>query len=88
MGVVIAEPTGRIFGDPFFVEVLRGISTGLAAREMQELKRKHAEAEQSKRPPHASYAGVDGRGGVRHAYGAVDPSLGARWHGRVASAAR
>jgi DNA-binding LacI/PurR family transcriptional regulator len=35
VGVVIAEPTGRIFGDPFFVEVLRGISTGLAAREMQ-----------------------------------------------------
>jgi DNA-binding LacI/PurR family transcriptional regulator len=35
VGVVIAEPTGRIFGDPFFVEVLRGISAGLAAREMQ-----------------------------------------------------
>ena len=35
VGVVIAEPTGRIFGDPFFVEVLRGIGAGLAAREMQ-----------------------------------------------------
>jgi DNA-binding LacI/PurR family transcriptional regulator len=35
VGVVIAEPTGRIFSDPFFVEVLRGISAGLAAREMQ-----------------------------------------------------
>jgi len=35
VGVVIAEPTGRIFGDPFFVEVLRGISAELAAREMQ-----------------------------------------------------
>ena len=34
IGVVIAEPTGRIFGDPFFAEVLRGISTGLAARQM------------------------------------------------------
>ena len=35
VGVVIAEPTGRIFGDPFFVEVLRGIGAGLAARQMQ-----------------------------------------------------
>jgi len=35
VGVVIAEPTGRIFSDPFFVEVLRGISGGLASREMQ-----------------------------------------------------
>jgi DNA-binding LacI/PurR family transcriptional regulator len=35
IGVVIAEPAGRIFGDPFFAEVLRGISAGLAAREMQ-----------------------------------------------------
>jgi DNA-binding LacI/PurR family transcriptional regulator len=35
VGVVIAEPTGRIFGDPFFVEVLRGIGAGLATREMQ-----------------------------------------------------
>jgi len=32
IGVVIAEPTGRIFGDPFFAEVLRGISAGLTAR--------------------------------------------------------
>jgi DNA-binding LacI/PurR family transcriptional regulator len=35
IGVVIAEPTGRIFGDPFFAEVLRGISAGLAARQLQ-----------------------------------------------------
>lgn len=34
IGVVIAEPTGRIFGDPFFGEVLRGISAGLAARQL------------------------------------------------------
>jgi DNA-binding LacI/PurR family transcriptional regulator len=32
IGVVIAEPSGRIFGDPYFAEVLRGISAGLAAR--------------------------------------------------------
>ncbi|MGD0861396.1 MAG: LacI family DNA-binding transcriptional regulator [Candidatus Limnocylindrales bacterium] len=34
IGVVIAEPTRRIFGDPYFAEVLRGISAGLAAREV------------------------------------------------------
>lgn len=34
IGVLITEPTGRIFGDPFFAEVLRGISAGLAARQM------------------------------------------------------
>ena len=34
VGVLITEPTGRIFGDPFFAEVLRGISAGLAARKM------------------------------------------------------
>jgi DNA-binding LacI/PurR family transcriptional regulator len=31
---VIAEPTGRIFGDPFFAEVLRGINDGLAERNL------------------------------------------------------
>jgi len=35
IGVVIAEPTGRIFADPFFAEVLRGIGAGLAARHLQ-----------------------------------------------------
>jgi len=35
VAVLIAEPTGRIFGDPFFAEVLRGISAGLAARQIQ-----------------------------------------------------
>jgi DNA-binding LacI/PurR family transcriptional regulator len=35
VGVVITEPTSRIFGDPFFVEVLRGISAGLSSRRMQ-----------------------------------------------------
>jgi DNA-binding LacI/PurR family transcriptional regulator len=34
IGVVIAEPTGRIFADPFFAEVLVGISAGLAARQL------------------------------------------------------
>ena len=35
VGVVIAETTARLFNDPFFSEVLRGISAGLAAHKMQ-----------------------------------------------------
>jgi DNA-binding LacI/PurR family transcriptional regulator len=35
IAVVIAEPTARVFGDPFFSEVLRGINTALAARHLQ-----------------------------------------------------
>jgi DNA-binding LacI/PurR family transcriptional regulator len=34
IGVLIPEPTARVFGDPFFAEVLRGISAGLAARKL------------------------------------------------------
>jgi DNA-binding LacI/PurR family transcriptional regulator len=34
IGVLIPEPTSRVFGDPFFAEVLRGISAGLTARQM------------------------------------------------------
>jgi DNA-binding LacI/PurR family transcriptional regulator len=32
IGVVIPEPTSRLFGDPFFMQVLRGVSTALTAR--------------------------------------------------------
>jgi DNA-binding LacI/PurR family transcriptional regulator len=35
VGVVIAEPAGRLFSDPFFPRLLRGISAGLAARDLQ-----------------------------------------------------
>jgi len=35
IGVVIAEPTGRLFTEPFFPRLLRGISTALAARDLQ-----------------------------------------------------
>jgi DNA-binding LacI/PurR family transcriptional regulator len=35
VAVLITEPTGRFFGDPFFAEVLRGVSAGLAARQLQ-----------------------------------------------------
>ncbi len=32
IGVVIPEPTSRVFGDPFFAQVLRGVSSALTAR--------------------------------------------------------
>jgi DNA-binding LacI/PurR family transcriptional regulator len=35
IGVVITEPTGRLFTDPFFPRLLRGISSGLNARDLQ-----------------------------------------------------
>jgi DNA-binding LacI/PurR family transcriptional regulator len=34
IGLFIAEPTGRIFGDPYFAEVLHGVSAGLAERHL------------------------------------------------------
>jgi DNA-binding LacI/PurR family transcriptional regulator len=35
VGVVITEPTGRLFSDPFFPRLLRGISGALSARDLQ-----------------------------------------------------
>jgi DNA-binding LacI/PurR family transcriptional regulator len=35
IGVVITEPTGRLFSDPFFPRLLRGISGALSARDLQ-----------------------------------------------------
>jgi DNA-binding LacI/PurR family transcriptional regulator len=35
VGVVIPEPTGQLFGDPFFPRILRGIADGLAEAEVQ-----------------------------------------------------
>jgi DNA-binding LacI/PurR family transcriptional regulator len=35
IAVVITEPTGRLFSDPFFPRLLRGVSTELAARDRQ-----------------------------------------------------
>jgi DNA-binding LacI/PurR family transcriptional regulator len=34
-GLVIAEPSGRLFSDPFFPRVMRGISLELTARDLQ-----------------------------------------------------
>lgn len=35
IAVVITEPTGRLFSDPFFPRVVRGVSTALASRDLQ-----------------------------------------------------
>jgi DNA-binding LacI/PurR family transcriptional regulator len=35
IGVVISEPTGRVFSDPFFPRLLRGISAALSAKDLQ-----------------------------------------------------
>jgi DNA-binding LacI/PurR family transcriptional regulator len=35
IGLVIPEPTTRLFGDPFFARLVRGISEALAARSLQ-----------------------------------------------------
>ena len=35
IAVVITEPADRLFSDPFFPRVIRGISTGLASRDLQ-----------------------------------------------------
>jgi DNA-binding LacI/PurR family transcriptional regulator len=35
IGVVITEPTGRLFSDPFFPRLLRGVSAQLSARDVQ-----------------------------------------------------
>src|SRR3954465_2168815 len=35
IAVVITEPTGRLFSDPFFPRLLRGVSSELAARDRQ-----------------------------------------------------
>ena len=35
IGVVITEPSGRLFSDPFFPRLLRGISAALSAKDLQ-----------------------------------------------------
>ena len=35
IAVVITEPTGRLFSDPFFPRILRGVTTTVAARDIQ-----------------------------------------------------
>ena len=50
VGVVITEPTGRLFSDPFFPRLLRGISGSLSARDLQLIllmPANHADAERT-----------------------------------------
>src|SRR3954465_5363968 len=61
IGVVITEPTGRLFSDPFFPRLLRGISTGLIARDLQLVLLMPASAADTERTAEYLAAGhVDG----------------------------
>ena len=61
IGVVIAEPTGRLFSDPFFPRLLRGVSGVLSARDFQLVLLMPGSAEDAKRTGHYLAAGhVDG----------------------------
>ncbi len=61
VGVVIPEPTTRLFGDPFFPQVLRGVGTALATRGLQLVLLMPQSAEEEKRLEHYLAAGhVDG----------------------------
>jgi DNA-binding LacI/PurR family transcriptional regulator len=61
IGVVIGEPTGRLFSDPFFPRLLRGVSGLLAARDLQLVLLMPASAEDAQRTAAYLAAGhVDG----------------------------
>jgi DNA-binding LacI/PurR family transcriptional regulator len=61
IGVVITEPTGRLFSDPFFPRLLRGISAELAARDRQlVLVMPQSAADQRRAAGYLSAGHVDG----------------------------
>jgi DNA-binding LacI/PurR family transcriptional regulator len=61
IGVVITEPTGRLFSDPFFPRLLRGISGALSARDLQLVLLMPASPEDTERTADYLAAGhVDG----------------------------
>jgi DNA-binding LacI/PurR family transcriptional regulator len=61
IGVVIPEPTSRLFGDPFFMQVLRGISTSLTARRQKlVLFLPQSRAEERELEPYLLAGHVDG----------------------------
>jgi DNA-binding LacI/PurR family transcriptional regulator len=61
VGVVITEPTGRLFSDPFFPRLLRGISGELAARDRQlVLVMPASAADQARATGYLSAGHVDG----------------------------
>lgn len=61
VAVVITEPTGRLFSDPFFPRLLRGISAELAARDRQlVLVMPQSPADQRRATGYLSAGHVDG----------------------------
>jgi DNA-binding LacI/PurR family transcriptional regulator len=61
VAVVITEPTGRLFDDPFFPRLLRGISSGLADRDRQlVLLMPESEADEQRAAGYVTGGHVDG----------------------------
>ena len=61
IAVVIAEPTGRLFSEPFFPRLLRGVSGALSARDLQLVLLMPGSAEEAQRTGAYVMAGhVDG----------------------------
>ena len=60
IGVVIAEPSGRLFTDPFFPRVLRGISAYLSSHDLQLVLLMPAAAETNRTADYLTAGHVDG----------------------------
>jgi DNA-binding LacI/PurR family transcriptional regulator len=61
IAVIITEPTGHLFSDPFFPRLLRGISSELAARDRQlVLLMPDSEADESRTADYLTAGHVDG----------------------------
>jgi DNA-binding LacI/PurR family transcriptional regulator len=61
IGVLIPEPTSRVFGDPFFAQVLRGVSAALTARRQKlVLFLPQGDAEERELQPYLMAGHVDG----------------------------
>jgi DNA-binding LacI/PurR family transcriptional regulator len=61
IGVVIPEPPGMLFGDPYFPRLLRGVSSELAARNLQLVLLMPQSSDEERRLEHYLSAGhVDG----------------------------
>jgi DNA-binding LacI/PurR family transcriptional regulator len=61
IGVLIPEPTSRVFGDPFFAQVLRGVSAALTTRRQKlVLFLPQGDAEERELQPYLMAGHVDG----------------------------
>jgi len=80
IGVVITEPATRVFGDPFFAQVLRGVSSALTARRQKlVLFLPQDPAEERDLEPYLMAGHVDGV--IMYSLHGDDP-LPAQLHGR------